>query len=71
MGKTKQNGPILPDVEVELVGVNGNAFVVLGTVTKAMKKAGYGDRVDEFMEEATSGDYNHMLRTCMKWINVT
>jgi len=26
--------------------------------------------VDDFRIEAMSGDYNHLLQTCMKWVEV-
>lgn len=62
---------ILPDVKVKLVGTDGNAFAIIGAVRKAMKRAGHGDRVEEFTKEATSGDYDHVLQTCMKWVDVS
>lgn len=73
MGNSKVSEKvILPDVNVELVGkVSGNAFAVMGAVSQAMRKAGHADRVDEFIEEASSGDYNQVLQTCMKWVNVS
>lgn len=60
-----------PDVEVTLVGEDGNAFSILGAVSKALKRAGHGDVVDEFWAEATSGDYDHLLATCMRWVEVS
>jgi len=61
-----------PHVEVELVGQNGNAFVVLGACTSAAKKAGLTkEQIDEFTEEAMNGDYDHLLQTCMKWFDVS
>lgn len=64
--------PKYPDVEVQLTGEDGNAFAILGAVTKAMKRAGVekAER-DEFMNEATEGDYDHLLQTCMKWVTVS
>lgn len=60
-----------PDVTVALVGEDGNAFAILGRVTKALKRAGASkEEVDEFMAEATSGDYDHLLRTVMAWVEV-
>jgi hypothetical protein len=59
-----------PDVQVELVGTDGNAFAVLGAVSKALKGAGHGDEVPAFMAEATSGDYDHLLATVMRWVDV-
>ena len=56
---------------VKLVGTDGNAFAVLGTVTRALKKAGYSkEEVDEFRREAMGGDYNHLLATAMEWVDV-
>ena len=60
-----------PDITVELVGTNGNAFSVLGQVTQALRRAGVSQRErDAFLEEAKSGDYDHLLQTCMRWVNV-
>jgi hypothetical protein len=59
-----------PDVEVELIGSDGNAFAVLGNVSKALRRAGHGDEVSAFMAEATAGDYDHLLGTCMRWVDV-
>ncbi len=36
-----------------------------------MRLAGLGDEIDAFMGEATSGDYDHMLRTVIKTVNTT
>ena len=59
-----------PDVEVQLTGQDGNAFAVLGAVRKALVDAGHQDEVEAFFAEATSGDYDHLLGTCMRWVNV-
>lgn len=60
-----------PDVEVQLSGEDGNAFAILGTVSRALKRAGHGDAVSEFMDEATAGDYDELLQTCMRWVVVS
>lgn len=58
-----------PDIEVELVGRDGNAMAILGRVTQAMRRAGVPKpEVDAFFEEATSRDYDHLLQTCMRWV---
>tara|TARA_R110000751_G_scaffold71196_7_gene143996 strand:+ start:498 stop:698 length:201 start_codon:yes stop_codon:yes gene_type:complete len=59
-----------PKIEVTLTGTDGNAFAVIGKVMNALKRAGVSqeDR-DTFMAEATSGDYNHVLQTCMSTVN--
>jgi len=60
-----------PEIEVELVGQDGNAFAILGACRKAARKGGVPqEEIDKFMEEATSGDYDHLLATAMKWFNV-
>lgn len=62
--------PKYPDVFVPLVGRDGNAFSILGRVTQALRKAGVSnDEKDAFVGEATSGDYDHLLRTVVKWVD--
>lgn len=61
-----------PGLQVELVGEDGNAFSILGRVIKALKRAGVSlEERDEFMAEATSGDYNHLLKTVLDWVDVS
>lgn len=57
-----------PEIEVELSGSDGNAFAVLGKVKKALKSGGVDP--SDFMAEATSGDYDHLLQTCFKFVTV-
>jgi len=60
-----------PDVSVRLAGVDGNAFVIIGVCSKAARKAGVPDaEIEAFQAEATDGDYDHMLRTCMKYFDI-
>ena len=64
--------PKYPEVKVQLVGSDGNAFAILGKVSKAMKRAGVAQtEVTKFMDEATSGDYDHLLQTCMTYVDVS
>ncbi len=55
---------------VKLLGQDGNAFFILGSVNKALKRAGMEREAKEFMEEATKGDYDHLLQTAMKFVEV-
>ena len=58
-------------VEVTLVGEDGNAFAILGAVKKAMRRGGVSqDVIDEYMAEAMSGDYDHLLATTMQYVEV-
>lgn len=60
-----------PEVEVDLIGNDGNAFSIMGAVTKAMRRAGVSrEEQDAYFKEATSGDYDHLLATTMKWVSV-
>ncbi len=53
-------------IKVKLVGTDGNAFALLGTVTAALRRGKIGsDFIKAFQKEATSGDYHHLLCTCM------
>jgi len=59
-----------PEIEVQLTGEDGNAFAIIGAVTKALRRAGHGDDVQAFINEAMAGDYDHFLRTAMAWVDV-
>ena len=57
--------------ELELVGQDGNVFLILGKAARAAKRAGWSqEKIDKFMEEAKSGDYDHVLQTCMEYFDV-
>jgi hypothetical protein len=63
--------PKYPDITVTLVGTDGNAFAVLGKVSRALRQAGVSDDERQaFMAEATAGDYDHLLQTIMRWVEV-
>jgi hypothetical protein len=60
-----------PDITVQLVGGDGNIYAVLGRVRRALREARVSDEeVSRFTAKATSGDYDHVLRTRMIWVNV-
>lgn len=59
-----------PDVTVRLTGEDGNAYAILGAVQKALRKAGHAEAAQEFFTEATSGDYDHLLQTAMRYVEV-
>jgi len=63
--------PIYGDVEVKLVGEDGNAFAIIGRVMKALRRAGHPEGAKDFEEEATSGDYNNLLCTAMKYVETS
>ena len=60
-----------PAVKVKLSSNDGNAFAVLSACKYEAKKAGLKhDQIKEFMDEAISGDYDHLLQTCMKYFDI-
>ena len=60
-----------PEVEVQLVGQDGNAFAIMGRVMGALKSAGVSkEEIDQYYAESTSGDYDNLLRTAMAWVSV-
>ena len=59
-----------PEVYVPLVGQDGNAFAIMGRVSAALRKAGHGDAVKPYMDEAMSGDYDHLLRVTMRTVSI-
>lgn len=60
------DGWISPDVD--LVGVDGNAFAILAFTTRALRDAGNASEVvDAYKETATAGDYDHLLAVSMAY----
>lgn len=60
-----------PNIKVQLEGRNGNAFSILGAARKAMRENGLDDdEIKKYTDEATSGDYDHLIQTTMLWLNV-
>lgn len=60
-----------PDVHVQLSGTDGNAMAIIGKVAKALRRGGHANVADAFVTEATSGDYDNVLVTCMRWVDVS
>lgn len=67
IGKAEVHGPI-----------SGNALIIVGACTKAIRK-NLADEVDKksidaftkyFFETCLSGDYDHVLQTCMKYVDI-
>jgi len=60
-----------PEVKVRLTGEDGNALAIVGRVKNALLEAGVSkEEADEFVKEALGGDYDHLLQTVMKWVEV-
>lgn len=71
MADTDPERPYYPDAYAQLSGNDGNAFAIIASVRRALRRADApADEINRFQTEATSGDYDHLLRTCAKWVQV-
>lgn len=53
-----------------LVGINGNAYSIMGYVRVAMDDAKMtNDDIDSYIKDATSSDYNHLLAVSCEMID--
>ena len=56
----------------KLVGEDGNAFAIIGRVTQALRRAHIPKtKIDEYLERATSSDYNNLLVVTLEYVNDT
>ena len=60
----------LTNATVVLTGTDSNAFAILGRVQRAILESDHPELVDQFFEEATAGDYDHLLQTCLRYVDV-
>jgi hypothetical protein len=57
--------------EVDDFGIDGNALALVGQCKRAARKAGWtSEQTQAFVKEALSGDYDHVIQTCMKYFEV-
>ena len=53
-----------------LVGVDGNAYAIMGNVRRWMRREGYSrEEQDAYMKDATSSDYNHLLSVSVQMVD--
>ena len=54
----------------DLVGVDGNAYSVMGYVRNAMREQKFSqEEIDAYLKDAKSGDYNHLLCVSVEMID--
>lgn len=54
--------------KMDLVGMDGNAFSIIGNVSRELRRAGATqEEITAFQTEASAGDYDNVLVTAMKW----
>jgi len=57
--------------ELRLVGVDGNAFNVMGLASQALRKAGASqETIKAYQAAAMEGDYDHLLQVTMRYCDV-
>jgi len=62
--------PKYPNITIDLSNQDGNAFAIIGTCTLALKRNKLHSEVAAFRAEATSGDYDNVLKTVLMWFSV-
>ena len=51
-------------VKIELVGLDGNAFSLMGVWQKAARRQGWTpEEIKKVIDECMTGDYGHLLAT--------
>jgi hypothetical protein len=70
MNTTNDNSTPITNAVVQLTGEDGNAFAILGRVRRAIARSNHPELADEFIQEATSSDYDHLLTTCFRYVTV-
>lgn len=53
-----------------LVGVDGNAFSLMGYTARALKNEGLGNLSSEMQKRATSGDYYNLIAVCDEYVQM-
>jgi hypothetical protein len=69
-----------PDCVVELSGSDGNAAAMIGMVGRKLRRHlideqnwtadSAAEEVRKFQQEASSGDYDNVIGTCARWVDV-
>lgn len=62
--------PYRPTTSTDLVSTDGNAFMVIGHTQALLRRAGASpDYIAAMRTEAMSGDYDHVITTCMAYLD--
>ena len=61
--------PPRTDVKVRLTGCK-DSFQILARVEKSLKQHGYEELSREYVMEATSGDFAHLMVTTLEYVDV-
>lgn len=65
----QEQGVRYPDVNVNLVGLDGNAYAIMARVRGALRRAGVSsEEIKDYEAQAKSGDYDNLLAVTMEWV---
>ena len=54
----------------DLVGVDGNAFCVMGYVARAMRAEGFSrEEIKAYQDDAMSSDYSHLISVSVDMVD--
>ncbi len=54
-------------VNLNLVGIDGNAFSIMSAFKKQARKEGWvEEEINDVIKKAQEGDYKHLIRTIME-----
>ncbi len=62
--------PKYDDIEVQLAGQDGNAFMILGRVSGAISRTYGKEAATEYTNEAMAGDYDNLLRVTAEYVHI-
>lgn len=54
----------------DLVGIDGNAFAIMGYVRRALIESGHEDKVEEYFAKAKSGNYNNFIVVSLDYVDM-
>ena len=57
--------------ELKLIGEDGNVFAIMGKAIRVAKKESWPqEKIDKFLDEMKSGDYDNALRVVQDYFDV-
>lgn len=52
-----------------LIGIDGNAFSIMGYTARAMQKEGFSEEeINAMYDEAKAGNYYHLVAVCNSYV---
>ena len=52
-----------------LVGIDGNAYNIMGYVSYALKREGFKKEIKKYCEEAMKSDYDNLIQVSMQYLD--